>query len=385
MPVSPSIEATQQLRAVSLPSGELEIRVARADLPLDTLCGFATRRNPKRGYLFVSRVLGRHLPVRPAAMRDVHRRLAAKIAADLPGPVVAIGMAETAVCLGQGVHEEYLRRTGRTDVLFLHTTRFRLRQPVAFDFLEEHSHASDHIVYEPLDESDRELMRTARSLILIDDEASTGKTFLNLARAFAHQNPGLERVVSVVITDWMGDANSSRFVQTMPVASEVVSILEGELRFAPSATSTAVDAPNVVGNGGFKDHLIRRNDGRLGRRDLVNVPEQVFDAISVRAGERVLVLGTAEFVYLPYRLAEELDRRGAEAWCAATTRSPIQPGPEIASTLTFADNYQDEIPNFLYNVRAGQFDRVFVCYETPVTTVQADLVRELSATPVLFE
>ena len=73
-------------------------------MPLEQLCGFAARRNPRRGFLFVSRVLGRHLPTRPRVMRDAQLRLARRIPVDLPGPVVVLGLAETAIALAQGVH-----------------------------------------------------------------------------------------------------------------------------------------------------------------------------------------------------------------------------------------------------------------------------------------
>ena len=36
---------------------------------LEDLLGFAQRINPKRAFLFVSKVLGRHIPVAPSIMR----------------------------------------------------------------------------------------------------------------------------------------------------------------------------------------------------------------------------------------------------------------------------------------------------------------------------
>jgi hypothetical protein len=110
----------------------------------------------------------------------------------------------------------------------------------------------------------------------------------------------------------------------------------------------------------------------------------VLAAVQVTSGERVLVLGTAEFVYPPFQLAEVLEARGADVRCQATTRSPILVGNDVACALTFPDNYADGIQNFLYNVRPGQYDRVFICYETPADTVQPELLRSLDATAVLF-
>ena len=108
-PLVPVLES----HSVDLPTGRLDIKVFGTVMPLQEICGFAARQNPKRGFLFVSKVLGKHIPVRPSKVREVHTRLAAQIPADLPGPVVVIGMAETAICLGNGVFDEYVRLTGR--------------------------------------------------------------------------------------------------------------------------------------------------------------------------------------------------------------------------------------------------------------------------------
>ena len=84
--------------------GRLSVRVTSADSSPEALFGFAERRNPKRAFLFVSIVLGRHIPVAPSVMQASFESLATKIPSDLPGPVLFIGMAETAVGLGAGVH-----------------------------------------------------------------------------------------------------------------------------------------------------------------------------------------------------------------------------------------------------------------------------------------
>lgn len=132
---------------IRLPSGLLSVRVNRTDIPLQALCGFGCRQNLKRGFLFVSKVLGKHYPVHPSKMRAVQRMLADKINPELPGPIVFVAMAETATCLGQAIHEEYLRRCDRNDVLFLQTTRYHLDKEPAFVFSEEHSHATAHLVH----------------------------------------------------------------------------------------------------------------------------------------------------------------------------------------------------------------------------------------------
>lgn len=107
--------------SANLKRGRLEVEVNASTFEPQALFRFAERRNPKRAFLFVSCVLGRHIPARPSRMAECFDALAAQIPADLPGPVLVIGMAETAVGLGAGVHRA-LART-RHDSVYLCSTR----------------------------------------------------------------------------------------------------------------------------------------------------------------------------------------------------------------------------------------------------------------------
>lgn len=363
---------------IRLPSGVLSVRVNRTDIPLQALCGFGCRQNPKRGFVFVSKVLGKHYPVCPSLMRAVQRMLAAKINPELPGPIVFVGMAETATCLGQAIHEEYLRRTSRNDVLFLHTTRYGLDRIPAFVFSEEHSHATTHLVHVPEYQADVQLLQEARTIVLIDDEASTGKTFFNLASAFMQYANSIDCIVVVMLTDWTDGQ-----VATMPIPADVVSILSGTYSFQPSA-SFIHKSVQLNSTGLSKFHLFKQNYGRLGCRNILSISTHIKQYILSIARGRILVLGTGEFSYLPFRLAEFLEGEGFDVCFQTTTRSPIMVSNDIQVKMSFPDNYGDEIPNFLYNVKPGDYDTVIVCYETPSEAVQPQLVNSLGAVTILF-
>lgn len=366
----------EHYREVEIATGKLQMTVHQTDMPLDTLCGFASRRNKKRGFLFVSNVLGRHVPVRASMMQHTHQLLARKIPADLPDPVVFVGMAETAIALGHGVHDEYVARTGRSDTVFIHTTRYGLALRQAVTFLEEHSHAPSHLLYEPLDPVLRDMFLNAESLVLVDDEGSTGKTFINLAKVLQRTMPRLKRVVTAVLTDWRNQASRETFRQTMPVQAEAVSILDGEYAFHPDESFVGENAPNAIGHDGLRDDVLVRNYGRLGAKDAPRLEHQLRKP---HRGERILVLGTGEFAYAPYLLARELEDAGAEVYCQSTTRSPVSLGGAIGCRMTFRDNYGDGIDNYVYNVRPGDYDRIILCCETPAASLDRELVTELNA------
>lgn len=377
----------QAKHRVEMPTGVLTVEVDQSDLSLTELCDFAARRNPKRGFLFVSRILGKHIPISPATMRDGYRRLAIKIPQDLPGPVVFIGMAETATALGHGVYEEYVKASGRDDLVYIETTRYELDRAKALNFAEEHSHATDHILYLPEDAQVRQLFQKAGTLVLVDDEASTGKTFINLTKAFVAQvAPQLQHLVTVVITDWRGQKlvqeRHHNLLAEDGISSSAISLLSGSYSFTPHPDLCRIEMPRASGNGERKDHLFRTNFGRLGLSNPFELHKHLrhLDR-TLAAGEKCLVLGVGEFSYLPFLLAERLEQLNPHATVAvqSTTRSPIMLGGAIARSLAFADHCQEGIDNYLHNGSAEQFDRVIICSETPASTIDTYLVQALGA------
>ena len=81
--------------------------------------------------------------------------------------------------------------------------------------------------------------------------------------------------------------------------------------------------------------------------------------------ERVLVLGTGEFMHMAFLLGRALEDRGVNTLVQSTTRSPILPWGAVSHVLAFPDNYGEGVENFVYNVVPGQYDHVFICHETP--------------------
>lgn len=357
-------------RSVPLATGTLHLDVARADWPLDALCDFAVRRNPRRAFLIVSKVLGRHIPVAPSVMRASVRDLAARVP-DLPGPVLVVGLAETAVCLGQSVFEELARRPG-FDGLFIHSTRQQIDHPLLCRFEEPHSHASAHLIYRP----DGIDLADVRSLVLVDDEVSTGNTLVNLATALIEHLPQVEQIVAAALTDW---SVGSDWLTRMPRPAGCASLLHGSLRWeagaAPPADTSSFDraAPAL---GRLDDH---RNWGRTGwDGGALDPPTPPSTA------ERIRIVCTGEFTYPPFLFAERLEQAGHDVVVQSTSRSPALPGGAIHHTLAFEDNYGTGLPNFLYNVDPADRRLTLICHETPIGSIDPALIQALEATPLRF-
>ncbi len=373
------------VRTIPLRCGTLSLQVDRASMPLGELCTFGSRRSLKRGFQIISKVLGKNVPVRPSQMERIHNMLASQIC-NVEGPILLVALAETAIGLGQGVFESLLRLTGRDDVLFLHSTRYRLSQPLAATFQESHSHATEHFLYFPLGTRAANRLKNARTLVLVDDEITTGRTLTSLAYALAQRTPRLSSVHFLSITDWLDPSRRRQIVDIFGRNVALESVLRGQLHFTPDLTFDPGPIPNVVGAGEVKDSHLKANHGRLGtcRPLVLNLGRLQQDA-GVRSGERILILGTGEFVHAPYLLSRHLEELGWDVSFQSTTRSPILVGEGIDGIHEFVDNYHDEIPNYVYNVATRLYDRIIIGYETRRLPPSHRLAEMLGAHPVFFD
>ena len=334
------------MNAIRLQTGTLEIK---SDEKLDALVDFGSRINKKRGFLFVSKVLGKHLPTRPSLMKKTYKELASLIPQS-DEPTLFIGFAETATALGQGVFEE----THIKDSFYIHSTRFQTSQDIFFSFYEEHCHAPSHIFYEPKDTKLIEMLPKIKRVVLIDDEVSTGNTANNLVKQLKQVLPNVQKYYLLTILNWAKKEYDN---------FEYLSLYDGEFDFIPKDMdfeTTIVSEPKEPRD---LDDIIPYNFARLGVEKLdLNLSKYI--DIETLQDKKVLVLGTAEFMYPPYLLAKYLEDNGIDSYFQATTRSPVNIDGAISSKLSFKDNYFEDIDNFLYNVTDREYDKVLICYET---------------------
>jgi hypothetical protein len=367
----------RNLRRAELETGVLTVEVREAAFPLEELCDFAARNNRKRGFLFLSKVLGKHWPAVPTTMRRMHAYLASRL--DLgPGPWLFVAMAETATGLGQGIFEAVLDRHADANALFLHSTRYRVPGRRFFEFEESHCHAPDQYLYEPLDADQRNLFGNARELIIVDDEISTGSTLCNLVDTYRVHNPRLARVHFVAITNFSGERCAERFSARLGLPVRCVAALHGAFSFQSTEEVYTENTAPAFGANACEPGFLADRLGRFGIDRQLSVSAD--DIRGLVAGleprARVLVLGTGEFMHVAFRIGLELEAAGFDVAVQATTRSPILPGAGIGRRMVFADNYGEGIPNYLYNVDPGDYARIIVCHETPPDGLAA-LLRQL--------
>ena len=350
-----------------LPGGQLTLSIDRADLPPDELFALGARANPRRAFLFVSKVLGKHWPVTTTTLARIHQMLAAKLPAALPAPVLFIGMAETATALAQGVFEAWLAQHPHQEALYLHTSRLRVAGAAVLPFEESHSHAAQQWLHLPIDAENRRRFSAARSLVLIDDELSTGNTFRALAAALTPHLPALQETHWLCLTD---------FSPPTSAAPPCHSLLRGQWHYR--ASGKAPLTPPV------RERAIAIADsdhGRLGIRHALQLSEACFADSAIKAGERVLVLGSGEYLHPPAVYARELAQRcGADIYLQSSTRSPALVWGAISHKRRFADPYDAGVPYYLYNVPPDhRYDHIHICHEHPANTALRESAAALSA------
>lgn len=321
---------------LSIKSGKLSITQSSIDPAFDSvenLIGFASRQNEKRGFLFVSKVLGKHIPVKPSVMRSTYDLIANKIQV-INGSTVFIGMAETATGLGGGVADSYARMNPETRVVYQHTTRHYLEANETLRISEAHSHAVSHILYEPLPHV-MPVFQTAEHLVVVDDEISTGNTLLNLIQESLTKIRPFSKVTVVALVSWLDNDKRDRFLKLMSdyciehgvmmPEFDFVSLFEGKFEFYPHEdfkVSLPKDVDKKICMKPCLDHAGRQ--GCHMPMELTSEEKQSIKKIIDQAGDQqIAIIGTGEHLFVPFLMAEEIEKLGSSVLFQSTTRSPV--------------------------------------------------------------
>lgn len=377
--------------SIELFSGTLVIHPDPGTVPLQRLLGFASRYSSQRKFLFVSKILGKHYPVSNTLLRWSYRAIARNIMPLLcAGDSVWVGMAETATGLGYGVYAA-ARQSGLQQAVFLQTSRYHLAGQEFLAFQEAHSHATDFFLYLPAAAHLRQRFAHASSLVLIDDEISTGKTFLRLIQAYIALNPSLTQVFIVSLVNFASLTDRTTLEQEAGIAVHWIYLRSGQWVFSEKTQAPlAPPAINVSSNQACKRHLLAW-PGRLGIEAPIQLSPDTLNRLlpllspnALQLKQAVLVLGTGECNAPALLLANVLEQHGLRVKVQATTRSPILVGHDIRCREEFSDNYDDNIANFIYNLEPDAYQAIILCHETPLNPAINSLMTRWQAISARF-
>ena len=408
----------------------LNIKENKCNIPISSLFTMSARENKKRDFLFVSKVIGKHIPMAPATMKIIGAILArlwvseregsldyptdelvnALISLDashvienldskdqpkvmdntnptlnlgnfhdtlstpirLANKTLFIGFEETATGLAQSVFENF------SNASYIHTTREKITsiEPALF-FNEEHSHAVEHVLFP----YERDFFSKFEDIVLIDDELTTGKSALNLIRCLPGKHFGI-----MSILDWR-DANSYKmFRDEKSIDVRVCSLLKGDIKCAKSediVSDAIIIPPSSTKLIPYTEHTFEITDGiegynratgrfGLSSQDNPKIFKEINSISKVLEKERTsgncLCIGTGEFIYLPCSISALL---GDNVYFHSTTRSPVHARNIGAygnkNKVSFQSPEDDTITNYLYNIPDNFYDQVFFFSEKSLT------------------
>lgn len=421
---------------------EVEITENPYQIPIENLLKMAARINKKRSFLFVSKVLGKHLPIQPKNGLLTGHLLATRyeeivtgkdsfkkkkllnhffhsiddfeeepfIKKETSSPVI-IGFAETATALGHSFFSAFKHAS------FFHTTREIINETSSIiSFEEEHSHATSHRCYVKA-----EMLENNRDVILVDDELTTGNTAINIIRDIQIKYP--RKVYSIVsILDWRSEENEKKLRELeaeLDIKIYVVSLLKGRFKLLHEGVTPLISNEykenQLLDNGKTKVDFISlqeftenfllpytslslsnernnqsflKDSGRFG----IHTQEDCASWTSIagaylekqRKGKKSLCIGTGEFMYIPMKIASYM---GKGIFFQSTTRSPIYPNNEehygAKNAWTFLNPEDRDIRHYIYNIDPNEYDEFFVFFERKVEEKNlAEMIEALKSTTV---
>ena len=379
---------------------KINIRENVYDLNLDDLVSIGYRdNNSKRNFLFISKVLGKHIEVKPDICKVTGFLLASTIlgvtketrmlinyikdnnkeinvnevmnlAYRTNEKLVVLGFAETATGLGMAV------ASAIENSYYITTTREDIKGIKSFlKFEEEHSHATTHKCFP----EDIYKLREADRIILVDDEITTGKSMLNIIKELK-KTTGVRKYEILTILDWRNLENRNLykdFIRKNKVEIEVRALISGDIEIEDnnvycneneSLLSEKMNANslNILSRKG--QYL--KFTGRFGVYfdDIKKLEEECIRAANkiqeiIGYNKKILVLGHGENIYIPSRIASYLK---GDVYFKSTTRSPIycsnEKGYLINEKSVF---YHNGVKYYFYNKSTIEeiYDKVILITE----------------------
>ena len=382
---------------------KINIRENVYDLNLDDLVSIGYRdNNSKRNFLFISKVLGKHIEVKPDICKVTGFLLASTIlgvtketrmlinyikdnnkeinvnevmnlAYRTNEKLVVLGFAETATGLGMAV------ASAIENSYYITTTREDIKGIKSFlKFEEEHSHATTHKCFP----EDIYKLREADRIILVDDEITTGKSMLNIIKELK-KTTGVKKYEILTILDWRNIEYRNLykdFIRKNKVEIEVRALISGDIEIEDNnvycnenesllSEKMNVNSLNILSRKG--QYL--KFTGRFGVYfdDIKKLEEECIRAANkiqeiIGYNKKILVLGHGENIYIPSRIASYLK---GDVYFKSTTRSPIYCSNEKGYLINEKNVfYHNGVKYYFYNK-----SRIEEVYDKVILITEDDL------------
>jgi hypothetical protein len=288
--------------------------------------------NPKRDFLFVNRMQGKHIPCDPDLTISMCEKLARKVRQGLleNDRVLVIGFAETATAIGELV-AMYIPQT----VYVMHTTREKVGKSL-IEFREEHSHATEQTLAIREYTDPNEFLSRFNYILFVEDEISTGNTIKNSIKAFRDQKFSIEDLTFGVasICNWQTYGQRAEFEA---LGIDRYYLISGELKdekmkmnIESKSEPLVVEINDLKYFGYENERLGRDYNSELAEDDINKIVTELgkvyIDSLmsSDKGNTTVRIIGTEESMVVPIMVGSELKRiYNLNVKCHSSSRSKI--------------------------------------------------------------
>ena len=350
----------------------------KGGIPLNIDVKIAKRENnTKRTYLYVNPWQGKHMPCDPGKSMEMFHELAERTEKISYGPAIVIGFAETATAIAARVAADM-----KNVKYMAMTTRENTEHSEVLFFTESHSHATDQKLV--IDGFDEKVIADIKEVIFVEDEVTTGNTILKLIREIKGRFPGWN--TRFVISSVLNSMTMERIKELKRNGIECIWLSKignesctDSMRFLPDESDCNKKAgetdTNICENIACVEKMPDQRKLCMVKQyaeHLENLCKEICKHEKNRGNvNRLLVLGTEEFMYPAIFLAERLKDEGISdlIFVHATTRSPIMAYPEEGYPLhvryELESVYDPLRKTFIYNL--DKYDRVIVLTDAFMT------------------
>ena len=342
--------------------------------------------NTKRSYLVVDPLQGKHVPVEPSKALNLFKSLAEKLQGKYEGErLLLIGFAETATAIGA-------QAAITLGTKYIQTTREVIPDARYLFFSEAHSHATEQKLVK--DDIDRVINDIDR-IVFIEDEVTTGNTIMNIIKIITKEYQKKIKFAVASLLNGMTEESLKIYQDEKIELHYLVKTdhsgygavaeqyrCDGLYICAIPENHTHESADiDVQSEKNMREHIIsipgwmnarRFVDAKQYEAACRKLAETVIVETSVKQGERVLVIGTEEFMYPALLTGQEIEKIGCDVRCHSTTRSPIAVSTEEEYPLhcryELCSLYDPERKTFIYDLE--NYDRVIVMTDAALASLK---------------
>ena len=278
--------------------------------------------NTKRNFLILNEYQCKHVPCKGAYAFDLFHKLYEKVYDKHKNEkILFIGFAETATAIGFYVAKKF-------NMPYMTTTRENVEGREYIYFEEKHSHAVD----QRMDKAflNKMIPRIDR-IIFVEDEVSTGNTILNGIAEIKKLYPDSNIKFSVAsIVNGMQKEHKDKYAS---LNIDLFYVIEKPvIDYTEYLNSIDTNGDYIITENKYNKDAVKiekvlyrqkQNRGINNIKDFMTDIYKKADKINIDRQDKILILGTEEFMFPAIYMADFFNRIGIQAVSHSTTRSPI--------------------------------------------------------------